>query len=268
MGDSESLRMIKAGRPKFCPKLFGRLSREAQSLVRSLLRKNPAKRPNVTSALRHPWLRQVADSAPEVDPIVLQRIKDSLGAPPLCRAFQWMAAFCMPVKEETHMHQQFKAFGAGDAGVISCDDFQLALAKSGISRSDSKALFDLLDSNGHGQVAYCDFLAAASTSHLDLDEDTLRIVFGTFDADGCGSLTAACLRISLGAMLRDCSTEDMIAGADLSGDGRLSFEELNSYFGVTRKGSSSTDGSVDSYTCGNFSARRYAAEWIAMAWAL
>jgi len=117
----------------------------------------------------------------------------------------------------------------GDAGVISCDGFQSALAAAGVSTPDSKALFDVLDSDGDGELAYSDFLAAASTSHLDLDEHTLRIVFGTFDVDGCGLLSAANLRASLGAVLGEWSTEDMIAEADRNGDGKLSFEELRSY---------------------------------------
>merc|ERR1712232_418769 len=63
----------------------------------------------------------------------------------------------------------------GDAGVISCDGFQSALAAVGVSTPDSKALFDVLDSDGDGELAYSDFLAAASTSHLDLDEHTLPL---------------------------------------------------------------------------------------------
>ena len=87
------------------------VSEEAKDLVKSLLTRDPARRPTASQALAHPWLRKhatsVDDSQKPLDPVVLTRLQSFAALDKLRRAALITAARVLPVNETAALRELF-----------------------------------------------------------------------------------------------------------------------------------------------------------------
>lgn len=71
-------------------------------------------------------------------------------------------------------------------GSISYDEIFEILGEKRSPFTD--ALFALIDTNGSGQIEFCEFVRLCSTYCIYTKEDILRFCFDYFDKDGSGTI--------------------------------------------------------------------------------
>lgn len=90
------------------------------------------------------------------------------------------------------------------------------------------------DADGDGSLLLAEVVtavtAAAASASGRLTADDLRAAFRVFDKDGSGSLSATELRgvlTSMGEKMTDEEVDEMLAEADLDGDGKINYAEFS-----------------------------------------
>ncbi|OAD05033.1 hypothetical protein MUCCIDRAFT_141198, partial [Mucor lusitanicus CBS 277.49] len=85
------------------------------------------------------------------------------------------------------------------------------------------------DAKGHGKVDFDDFLAVMTKQHDTNAEEGVLKVFEMLDTDHDGQLTGEDLKrgVSLfGNSVTEADVEEMMASADVDGDGLINYEEF------------------------------------------
>lgn len=89
------------------------------------------------------------------------------------------------------------------------------------------------DADGDGYLLLAEVVAAvtaaAASASGRLTTDDLRAAFRVFDKDGSGTLSATELRgvlTSMGEKMTDEEVDEMLAEADVDGDGRINYAEF------------------------------------------
>lgn len=136
--------------------------------------------------------------------------------------------------------ETFSFFDKDGSGTITCMELGTAMRALGqyISDDDLAKLVAKLDRDGNGIVDFDEFLRLMATQmkekekaeeHSSNEEEFLE-AFTVFDRDGNGFVDATELRYMLqhhGSMrLTDEEVDEMLADADINGDGKLNFEEF------------------------------------------
>merc|ERR1712224_575785 len=88
-----------------------------------------------------------------------------------------------------------------------------------------------VDEDGSGSIEFPEFcqLMASKINDSKTEEDIIKEVFGVFDKDGDGFIVKTELRhvmTCMGERLSDREISDMIAAADIDGDGRIDYREF------------------------------------------
>ncbi|XP_063692440.1 calmodulin-A-like [Bolinopsis microptera] len=127
----------------------------------------------------------------------------------------------------------FKQFDINGDGVITTVELGAMLRSIGLnpSHKEIQEMIAEVDCNGDGIIDFCEFLKMMSRhSNPGVDpEQQLAEVFRLFDKDRSGYITQDELRsvmLSLGQPLSDEQLRDMIAYADLDGDGKINLKEF------------------------------------------
>jgi len=124
----------------------------------------------------------------------------------------------------------------GQKGAISFGELRHAMVDNLhlVDEQEVLKVFDALDYNHDQEIHYSDFLAAMTTTRLDVDDAMLGDTFRRFDTDHSGYITVQNLRDVLGNNVEGERVEGLIAEADQDNDGQISFAEFIAYM----KGSS------------------------------
>lgn len=181
--DDSILKMIHAGTPRYSPSRFQPLSEGAKDFVRSLLTFDPTTRPSARSALDHSWLR-----AGQSELVVSDNLLCDLRAFARPEPFSAAAAVAEATdgfspEELGRLRSEFRALDRDLDGVISCSDLAYALAASTNHGKglDVNALFAVLDPNGHGKIAYSEFVCLATQGRIRNESEASCREFSRFD---------------------------------------------------------------------------------------
>merc|ERR1712083_815204 len=95
--------------------------------------------------------------------------------------------------------------------------------------SQIKPIFEALDATNDEEIHYSEFLAAMVSTRIALHDDMLTQTFKKFDVDNSGYITAQNLREVLGESFDGGEISEIMKEADLTEDGRISYDEFIAY---------------------------------------
>ena len=134
------------------------------------------------------------------------------------------------------LKRQFEQADGDQNGLISPDEFNVifkqAVGNDQIPLQSTAMLFDMLDTNGNGQIEFSEFKAAMIKTTFYLQENQLRKAFGFFDKDKSGYIThnELCTVFEtfedLFGMFSANDYAMLISQVDSNQDGKISFSEF------------------------------------------
>jgi calcium-dependent protein kinase len=230
----EQIREIKAGHFIMKADHWSNVSKTGKEFTKALLHLDPHTRLTASAALEHQWLQKsFQEATPQLEPSVLAALRCWAFAPKLQRACMSMMAWSLTNTHHAQVREHFLALDKDNDGVISFEEVQKALKRSGSSGTFSDNSFFDMEQVAY-EIRYSDFLAAMVSSHLDVDDDVLRSTFRKFDTRGCGFVSAGDLRNVLGGSFEGEDVEALLREADAKCDGTLDYEEFAEYIQSSR----------------------------------
>ena len=208
------------------------VSKEAISLIKKMLEKNPRKRPSAEECLNDRWFnimsynRQASVKVNKLE--ILERMAQFVQQNKFKQAvLQFISTQFNLKKEEESLKHVFKAFDKDGKGVISRKDFVEQIEKlygDVISEEITNQFFSTLDLDNSGAISYNEFLTSVIDSHKILTEDRLRKAFDMFDKDGSGTLELGEIKQYFGG--NDKTWKRVLKDIDENGDGCVDFQEF------------------------------------------
>lgn len=221
---------IAEGKYKMKPERWKNVSAEATEFVKSLLMVDPKKRLTCQSALDHTWIANRHQYKTEVGPDICDALRQFGHATKFKRVCMEMMAWSLSNEERAKVRDYFIAMDTTQSGTITLAELKDVLTrKFHIPDAETAAIFHAMDSNHDEEIHYSDFLAAMVSTRIAVHDDLLRQAFKKFDVDNSGYITAANMRQVLGENHEGEEVENLMAEADFSHDGRISFEEFVAY---------------------------------------
>lgn len=222
---------IQSGKLDFVPRFF-KLSKDARSLIQSLLTHNPEERPSASDALEHPWLRRHVRATPSVDCGVMNSLRCFADVPPLRRACLLLMASLMPSRDQASLLKQFYMMDFDHKGVLTLNGLKRALGPS--CDAEAEAIFSSIDANNDGEVTWSEFLAVTMAEQSHLSKDVSKAAFCLFDYQPGNDITASTICNVLGGAScgSPTSSEDALKAGDDGDEGGVVFgshEEFHSY---------------------------------------
>ncbi|TVU02184.1 hypothetical protein EJB05_52327, partial [Eragrostis curvula] len=179
------------------------------------------------------------------DPAAAHRPPPAPATEARCRAGSAVAATISHAQQQqarlddeqlAELREIFRSFDRNADGSLTQLELGSLLRSLGLKPSADQldALIQRADTNSNGLVEFSEFVALVAPELLadrsPYSEDQLRRLFGIFDRDGNGFITAAELAHSmarLGHALTVKELTGMIKEADTDGDGRINFQEFS-----------------------------------------
>jgi len=230
--ESKQVSAIKSGQYTVKKEAWGRVSENAQDFVKKLLVVKPEMRLTADAALKHQWIAD-RDKALKVDDIseaTAQSLVNFGQASAFRRACMAMMAWSLTNDERMQVREAFMEIDTDRTGTITLPEFKKVVEdKFHISDEVAEQAFHALDMNHTDEVHYTEFLAAMVSSRIQLHDNLLKATFQRFDIDKSGFITVENLIQCLGETFDGQEVQNMIAEADTSHDGKISYEEWIHY---------------------------------------
>lgn len=117
-------------------------------------------------------------------------------------------------------------------GEINTEELAKVMRTHGFqpSEDDLSSMIRNVDTNSNGAIDFNEFIEMMVKRGGDVEEDVAH-AFKVFDRDGDGLITGEELRLTmnnLGEPITEEEVRDMIAEADIDGDGKINFAEFKS----------------------------------------
>merc|ERR1719188_173442 len=187
--DRDLRRMIKAGSVDLMQRAMGKwnsLSQEATDFVRSLLVKDPERRPSAQEMVLHPWLIRSGASRCAALPFserMVRSLEAFVSAPPMERAVLQVVAQELPGGTAPQLREVFLSLDVANQGTLNVRDVQEALLKAcqqdgaALTGEDADRLIRALADVWGSRVTYSSFLAAVLEPRAALDPDATQAAF-------------------------------------------------------------------------------------------
>merc|ERR1711936_54207 len=126
----------------------------------------------------------------------------------------------------------FSFFDRDGGGSIGAEEFDQVMRTFGWEPKDEelKEMVSVIDQDGDGTISFNEFVWLMTRDFNDSDiEDEIKDAFRMFDKDGNGfisSLDLMDIMTSIGEILSLEEAEELIAEADVDGDGNINYEEF------------------------------------------
>jgi len=178
------------------------ISDSAVNLVRTMLSKNPKKRPSAKEITAHSWLQgrnTSQDWELKAGVGVLAKLRDFQAGSKLRQAaLHLITSQFTPVSEQRHIRDVFMALDANKDGKLSREELVLGLERLNLgSELEVARIMETCDVDGSGFIELTEFLTATLNWNRVLGPDLLEAAFNTFDRDGDGRISAEELRFVL-----------------------------------------------------------------------
>eukprot|EP00929_Paragymnodinium_shiwhaense_P076986 TRINITY_DN39621_c0_g1_i1.p1 TRINITY_DN39621_c0_g1~~TRINITY_DN39621_c0_g1_i1.p1 ORF type:complete len:659 (-),score=136.24 TRINITY_DN39621_c0_g1_i1:213-2189(-) len=232
----EQMSKIVAGKYRMKPDKWKHLSDDAVDFTLSLLRVDPHERLTARKAIAHPWLAFRDSSQPrlQADSSIVQALRAFGEMSKFRRCCLGLLAWALTAEDRAKVRDYFIAIDANHCGTITFKELQKVLTdKFKVADEETRRIFDCMKTGGREDVSYSDFLAATATSHVGLRDDLLYSVFGKFDSDRSGCITAEDLRAVLGDSFEGDDASTLLAQADMLKNKRISSDEFVAFLRET-----------------------------------
>lgn len=228
----------------------------ARWFCQQLLSKDEAMRPSASEASRDPWITKAAKMSENVPPDDTER--EELHSQHLRSHLAQVACHCvvsqLSLSQLHHLNLRFKQYDTSGDGRLNHVEMRQVLEDVGIKNNETiETVIESLDCDHSGVIEYSEFAAGCiDISSADM-RGQLRVVFGIFDLDGSGSISASELeqvltegpnsalirsgdaspprpREGRASVLPDGKTvEEVLRDLDAGGDQQVSYEEFERY---------------------------------------
>ncbi|KAI8360736.1 hypothetical protein EDC96DRAFT_513274, partial [Choanephora cucurbitarum] len=131
--------------------------------------------------------------------------------------------------EINHLQAKFDSLTKGNGMTADTLKQIYQMAKIEVTDAEINEQIRAADAKGNGKVDFDDFMAVMNKQHETNAEEGVLRVFEMIDTDHDGQINNADLKrgISLfGKSVTDADIEDMMASADVDGDGLINYEEF------------------------------------------
>lgn len=217
-------------------------SENARKLLQGLLHMNPGKRPSAADAMRHPWLLQSSSASNSKQQGNIRKSVQSFvefyQSDKLQKAALTAVASQITGEQIDALREQFHLIDKDCNGVITKDELVQAFEAAPPNhvkdiRAWAEAVYEELDSDGSGEIEFTEWEAAALRSFTEISDSAMMAAFRTIDVDDTGSINLD----NLSRLIQVDSEElkDIMAGADLNGDGVIDFEEFKAVFSTVAR---------------------------------
>eukprot|EP01053_Blabericola_migrator_P011547 Blabericola_migrator_1__11546@NODE_68_length_15625_cov_137_110426_g61_i0_p4_GENE_NODE_68_length_15625_cov_137_110426_g61_i0NODE_68_length_15625_cov_137_110426_g61_i0_p4_ORF_typecomplete_len563_score127_98Pkinase/PF00069_25/5_1e83Pkinase_Tyr/PF07714_17/8_7e53EFhand_7/PF13499_6/7_6e03EFhand_7/PF13499_6/3_8e12EFhand_7/PF13499_6/7_1e16EFhand_1/PF00036_32/0_0015EFhand_1/PF00036_32/0_00016EFhand_1/PF00036_32/1_1e05EFhand_1/PF00036_32/8_5e08EFhand_6/PF13405_6/0_00032EFhand_6/PF13405_6/3_9EFhand_6/PF134 len=242
--DQEILKRVEKGKFVFDPAEWGTISSDVKDLIKQMLEYDPARRISAEEALRHKWIRKMADKrdAKVETPVLfnaLNNMRKFHASQKLAQAaLLFMGSKLTTMDETKELTTIFQKLDTNDDGQLDRKELiegytQLmklkkeeadSLTQDDIAREVDKIL-ESVDFDKNGYIEYSEFVTVAMDKKVLLSKGRLQAAFNLFDVDGSGKIAADELRRILHDV-DDAQWAQIIGEVDQNGDGEVDFDEF------------------------------------------
>eukprot|EP00931_Biecheleriopsis_adriatica_P063636 TRINITY_DN3857_c0_g2_i1.p1 TRINITY_DN3857_c0_g2~~TRINITY_DN3857_c0_g2_i1.p1 ORF type:complete len:489 (-),score=150.85 TRINITY_DN3857_c0_g2_i1:44-1510(-) len=233
--DEEVLEKVRNGQLKFEKSDWKKVSADAQTLIKNLLKMNPTDRFTAQQALNDTWITEKAPKAKDVDlheTGFVDRLRAFRSQNKLKKAALQVIANSLDDKAIAELRNVFHQLDSNGDGLLTAVELKEGLKKAGIKEipPDLEDILKAVDSDGSGIIDYSEFLAATLDKKYMTQQDVCWQAFKTFDKNGDGKID----KKELEAVLADGDVSatfqkelaDLMLEGDANGDGEIDFEEF------------------------------------------
>jgi calcium-dependent protein kinase len=177
---SEELKIesIETGKIDYTNSAFQSLSKEAQDLIKMILKKNPNDRPTCSQILQHPWFRESKQALPITYNIAkklsLFGIKSYIGKCLLTHITFKLSSS----KKDYSIINYFKSLDLNGDGKVSREEILNVFTQAGLSvENEIDFIMENLDNDHSGFVDYTELILALTNWNQELKKKNLAKVF-------------------------------------------------------------------------------------------
>lgn len=191
---SQVIKKIMRGKYHFGSRRWQNTSNEAIEFVKTLLQRDPTKRPTAEEAMKLAWRsrdfsRETRMAEVEMMDMVQASIHHFSTYGTLKKLGLMVVAYKSTDTEVGFLRRMFRRFDTSQDGEICKEEFSAALREYNYSSEEIDTLFRAIDIDGTGNVHYIEFLAATLEALGSIDEDRLAEAFDRIDSDDSGYIT-------------------------------------------------------------------------------
>ena len=233
--DEDISKQVLKGEYDFPKEEWDKVSKEAKTLVKKMIEKNPYKRITALEALQDVWFKNNKEKA-KGDKVlaknVLSNMKKFKRNSQLEKATISFIINQLVLKDERKdLERQFKEWDTNGDGVLSKEEIIKGYKKTygKVDENEIENMIASVDLDGNGVIDYNEFLSCAINKDKILKNENLELCFKAFDTDNSGSISLD----EIGALFkRGKNDEDLEAykkimkEADKNGDGEISLIEF------------------------------------------
>lgn len=213
--------------------IWKQISATAIDFINKCLVKDPGLRLSSKDAMEHEWIAKVQKKVDEqhfVDASAINALQEFAQASHFRRACMSMMAWSLSNEDRLQLRDLFLEMDTDRTGTVSLVEFKRVLEdKFHVDDHDTIQAFAAIGTAHTDQIRYSDFLAAMVSSRIAMHDDLLYATFHRFDTHNAGYITLEDLRAVVGESFDGAEAEKLLAEADTSHDGKISYTEFIVY---------------------------------------
>ncbi|OQR97999.1 calcium-dependent protein kinase [Thraustotheca clavata] len=209
------------------------VSPDCINFIKSLMQDDPDERLSAEQALNHRWMRTPASGIIDENKRKLFLKMVNFGKSQNKLKNKAMLSMAMGVSEEhckpEIVSEVFHSMDIDKDGTLNSTEFCAALEDYGIGHDEAMDVFNRMDQSKKGKITYIEFVAAVLD---EFGEQTMKEAFSMLDAEKTGRISVVGLQ-SVFKHMQAADLQEMVASADIKGDGTVDYDEFKMMFQQT-----------------------------------
>lgn len=232
---NELYHKIREEEPDYNNSRWNKVSVEAKKLIKSLLVKNPSKRPSCEDILNSPWILAFTKGKYNyqmLDKEVIKNLTNFNEKSQLAKSILKYVVKSISSQKMEKLKHQFNILDKNKTGFITIDQLKLAFSYCEINIDNDELLSIFkrkIDNKGDHKLNYTSFIALALDEQMTTNREILWEAFTHFDSKSKGYLSIDDFKLALD---RSCKTRsydnivNMFKEVGLKKDEKIDFERF------------------------------------------